>query len=270
MKISQWNYLGPKSTPHDIRQSRKQSFDWHKNKGEPIIHKHRWTWVDVRAGKARRCPLHNVAYDSDSQWDEYCFGTGFVGGWDDGVITFASIADAQEDTIKILPEGQLLYERHPAFTAPWTPPMGDGDLLIRAEFDFENWNVVNETDRYILQEITPFTIRGISSNKQGYKIQQQGNLDRLPDKHRWLDVPYVFDYTQVPDEPVIPVGGDPSNYPLDSISAEYLIYAYGLESGVSSSIDFEIFAEGAGNTTSSEYEIMAKGEGKGAVVVFED
>lgn len=267
MKLAQWNYLGPKSTPHDIRNTRRAAFDWHRNKGEPIIHKHRWNWKDVEQGKTRRCPLHNAAYDSDSQWDQYCFGTGFLGGWADAVVTFASIADAQEDTIKILPGGQLLYETHPGFTAPWTPLMGDGDLLIRGTFDFNTWNVVEETDRYILQEVTPFTIRGERSHRQGFKIQQRGNLDRLPDKHRWLDVPYVFDYNDVPDQPVVPPGGDPLNYPTGLTEFEIPVMVYGEETDYTES-STEIFAyvEGAGTDSDTEISVFVSGKPKGTVI----
>lgn len=269
MKLAQWNYLGPSSTPHDIRNTRRAAFDWHRGKGEPIIHKHRWNWKDVEQGKTRRCPLHNAAYDSDSQYDEYCFGTGFVGGWSDAVVTFASIADTQEDVIKLLPGGQLLYETHPGFTAPWTPLMGDGDLLIRGTFDYNTWDILEETDRYLLQEVTPFTLRGIRSNRQGYKVQQRGNLDRLPPRHRWLDVPYVFDDSKVPDEPVVPPGGDPDDYPVGELVFEIPIFAYGAESdSTSSSTEVIIKATGSGDVSSTEVGIFAQGAGKGTVINF--
>lgn len=269
MKLAQWNYLGPSSTPHDIRNTRRAAFDWHKNKGEPVAIKHRWTWKDVEQGKTERCPAHNAAYDSDSQWDPYCFGTGFVGGWDDAVITFASIADTQEDVIKLLPHGQLLYETHPGFTAPWTPFLGDGDLLIRGEFDYNTWDILAETDRYVLQEVTPFTIRGLRSNRQGYKIQQKGNLDRLPPKHRWLDVPYVFDYSSVPEEPIIPDGGDPDNFPMATEEFEIPIFVYGAESdSQSSSTEYVVYVKGDGTDSSTEYAIFVQGQGQGTVINF--
>ena len=269
MKLAQWNYLGPRSTPHDIRHTRRAAFDWHRGKGEPVIHKHRWNWKDVEQGKTKRCPNHNAAYDSDSQWDPYCFGTGFVGGWADAVVTFASIADTQEDVIKLLPAGQLLYETHPGFTAPWIPEMGDGDLLIRGSFDFNTWDIVDETDRYVLQEVTPFTIRGIRSNRQGYKVQQKGNLDRLPPKHRWLDVPYVFDYSNVPDTPVVPPGGDPDNYPTAKLEFEIPVFAYGAESDfVTSSTEIVVYARGSGTETSTEIGVRVQGKGKGTVINF--
>jgi len=266
MKLAQWNYLGPSSTPHDIRNTRRAAFDWHRGKGEPVAVKHKWNWKDVEQGKTERCPLHNAAYDADSQWDEYCFGTGFLGGWADAVVTFVSIADVQEDVIRFLPQGQLLYETHPGFTAPWTPNLGDGDLLIRGYFDFNTWDILEETDRYILQEVTPFTIRGIRSNRHGFKIQQKGNLDRLPPKHRLLDVPYVFDYSKVPDEPVTPEGGD-DNYPLGNTEFDIPIFAYGAESdSISSSTEIVIYAQGAGEEASAEFEIFVQGQGGGTVV----
>lgn len=268
MKLAQWNYLGPRSTPHDIRNTRRAAFDWHRGKGEPVIVKHRWTWKDVEQGKTKRCPLHDPAYDSDSQWDQYCFGTGFVGGWDDAVVTFASIADVQEDVIKLLPQGQLLYETHPGFTAPWTPTLGDGDLLIRGNFDFNSWDILEETDRYVLQEVTPFTIRGLKSSRQGYKVQQRGNLDRLPPRHRWLDVPYVFDYSNVPDV-IVPSGGGSDNYPSADVEFEIPIFAYGAESdSITSEAEYSVYARGAGNEASTELAVFVTGKGKGTVINF--
>src|SRR4051812_22412692 len=145
MKLAQWNYLGPRSTPQDVRTLRKETFDFHLDKGQPVILKHHWNWKDVREGRAQRCPFHDIDYDGDGQWDPYCFGTGFLGGWADGVITFVTIGDTQQDTIRILPQGQLLFETHPGFTAPWIPKIGDTDLLITGEFDPMTWELLEES-----------------------------------------------------------------------------------------------------------------------------
>jgi hypothetical protein len=145
--------------------------------------------------------------------------------------------------------------------------LGDGDLFIRGIFDFSTWEILEETDRYVLQEVTPFTIRGIRSNRHGFKIQQKGNLDRLPPQHRWMDVPYVFDYSKVPDAPVVPEGGDDDNYPLGNTEFEVPIFAYGAESdSISSSTEIVIYAEGAGQNASAEFEIFVQGQGGGTVV----
>jgi hypothetical protein len=138
MKIAQWNYLGPRSTPQEVRDLRKASFDYHRTYGMPIVHKHKWNAQDVREGRAVRCPFDDISYDSGSIECPYCFGTGFLGGWDDGAITYITLADTPTDTIRPTSEGLLILETHPAFTAPWTPIMGDGDLIITADLNLIN------------------------------------------------------------------------------------------------------------------------------------
>lgn len=212
-----------------------------------------------------------MAYDSDSQFDPYCFGTGFLGGWADGVLTFITINDAQQDTIRILPQGQLLFETHPGFTAPWVPDLGDGDLLITGEFDPITWDLLSEDKRYLLQEVTPRTIRGEKKHRAGYKVHQQGNLDKLPDNHRWLEVPIVFDYTSVPPAPVVPPGGDPDDYPTGySVSStEFVVMLYGEPEGLRSNTTIETRLSGLGTTTSAEFALRLNAEEEGSHVIFD-
>lgn len=272
MKLAEWNYVGPRSTPHDIRNLRKSSFDYHRDKGQPVIHKHRWNWRDVREGRAQRCPFHDVEYDSDSQFDPYCYGTGFLGGWADGVVTFVTISDVQQDTIRILPQGQLLFETHPGFTAPWTPLMGDGDLLITGEFDSSLWNLLTEDFRYVLQEVTPRTIRGERRNRGGFRVHQQGNLDKLPDNHKWLTVPVVFDYNSVPPAPIVPPGGDPDDYPVvgSKVSTvQFNVRVTGQEGGPRVSTERNVKVTGLGTSSSRSQDVRLGADTHGTVVVFE-
>lgn len=200
MKIAQWNYLGPKSVPHEVRDLRKASFDYHLELGMPIIHKHKWTAADVRDGKVKVCPFHDDLYGRSLVQCNYCFGTGYIGGWDDGAITFVTFSDAQEDQIKLTPEGLLYFDSHPQFTSPWVPTLGDGDIIITADFELDTWTVIEEQERYVLREVTPRTMRGFQSRVQTreYKVHQEGQLDKLAlDDYRYR-VPIVFDLTTVP------------------------------------------------------------------------
>jgi hypothetical protein len=200
MKLAQWNYVGPRSTPQEVRDLRKSVFDAQKTLGQAIVHKHRWTDKDVKEGRATPCPFHDENYDSD-MWDPYCFGTGILGGWDDGIITFITIADTQEDVFRVSPQGLLMHETHPGFIAPWVPNMGDDDLIIAGQFDIKTWDLLDETDRYVLKQVTPRTMRGFGKAQAGYKISQQGEMDRLAAGDPRLNVPIVFDYGSVPGIP---------------------------------------------------------------------
>lgn len=263
MKIAQWNYLGPRSTPHEVRTLRKESFDYHRKLGQPIVHKHRWNLKDVREGRAQMCPFHDDILESDRQWDPYCFGTGILGGWADGVITYISIADTQQDTIQIGPQGQLLLETHPAFTAPWVPTMGDDDLIILADFDAVSWEITEEHERYILREVTPVSMRGFETNRGGYKVHQQGNMDKLPYGDPYYDVPIVFDYTNVPIPP------DPTPDTRDS-SMEFFVKLYGDEQGTSSRLSQDVRVTALGDTSNVSVGVRVGSSGGGTNVIFEE
>src|SRR5436853_5860447 len=89
-------YLGPRSTPQDVRDMRQSTFEYQRKYGMPIIHKHRWNTRDVKTGLAVVCPYHDVAYGSDFSNCPYCFGTGYLGGYADAQIFYATFADTAE------------------------------------------------------------------------------------------------------------------------------------------------------------------------------
>lgn len=274
MKIAQWNYLGPRSTPHEVRDLRKASFDYHRKMGMAIIHKHKWNLRDVREGRAQICPYHDVTLGEDSQFDPFCFGTGILGGFQDGVITYITLADTQEDRIRVSREGVLLMETHPQFTAPWVPDMGDQDLIITAEFDSENWEILQELDRYALQEVTHRTMRGFEKNKGGYRVHQEGNMDKLPYSHKLYDVPIVFDYNNLPPVPVVPVGGDPDDYPTDPnariSSTDIAVRITGHEMGLSSETERGVHIIGLGNNSITTHDVRITGDNQGTDINFNE
>lgn len=275
MKIAQWNYLGPRSTPQEVRTLRKSSFEYHHTYGQAVVHKHKWNLKDVRDGKAKICPFHDVAIDSDRQWDKYCFGTGILGGWADGVISFIILADAQEDRIRFGPEGVLLFETHPQFTAPWVPEMGDGDFLITADFQLDTWDIINEHERYELQEVTPKTMRGFKKHQRGFRVHQQGNVDKIPYGDVRYDVPIVFDYGNVPTPGPVPPGGDPDDYPIPPPGGYVSMFARdvritGVEAGLTSWHATNASIRGYGNTSSTTRGVRLNAEAPGSHVIFEE
>lgn len=273
--IAQWNYLGPRSTPQEVRDLRASSFDFHKTLGKAVIHKHRWNAQDVRDGKAVLCPFRDLVYDSSHISCEYCFGTGYLGGWDDGAITFLTISDATQDTLRVGREGIIYLDQHPGFTAPWVPLIGDGDLLIKADLDSDNWDIIQEHERYELREVTPVTMRGFQKGSQPreYRVNQQGQLDRLPIGHPWYDVPVVFDYGAVPEAPDIPVGGDPDDYAIpDGSQRKTAEFAFSIIGRAGSTLTreqgFIVVGGGTELTRSNPFSIV--GVDVGTHVIFGD
>lgn len=196
--------LGPRSTPQDVKDLRKSTWDYHRTYGMPVVHKHKWNARDVRNGLARKCPYHNMpGYEADYTHCPYCFGTGILGGWADGQIAYVTFSDAQENRIKVGPQGVLLFDREPQMVAPWLPEMGNGDLLVTADFDDNTFDVIDEKDRFTLNEVTPVTIRGFQKKVQTveYRVNQQAMVDRVPDGDYLYEIPLVFDYNDLPDIP---------------------------------------------------------------------
>lgn len=214
-------YVGPRSTPQEIIDMRRSTFEYHRMYGMPVIHKHRWNMQDVKKGRAQICPYHDVAYDQDYSRCPYCFGTGILGGYDDAQVVYATFSDATEDRIRIGPTGVLLFDREPQVVFPWLPDIGNGYLIIQAEFDEDNQTIIDTIDRYVLKEVTPVTIRGFQRKVQTveFKVQQNSQMDRVPDFDLLYDVPLVFDYNNLPNVP-IPPGGDPGDYPIPEVGTE--------------------------------------------------
>lgn len=236
--------LGGARTPQEVKQLRRSSFELHESLGFPVIHKHRWNEQDLREGLVQRCPLHDDLYDSDPSYDNVCFGTGYVGGFSDPVIVNVTLQDAATDTIKISANGTLIMDTHPSLTAPWNPEIGDGDLIILADFEPGTWDIADTHERYELKEVTPITMRGphfvrqpeVTRNR--FRISQQANVDKLPWGHPFYDVPIVFDPSVVPPDPTPDDPGvDPGTLGTYSESYSYGIRIRGSETGLHSEYD---------------------------------
>jgi len=245
-------YVGPRNTPQDIIDMRRSTFEHHKMYGMPIIHKHRWNVKDVKNGLAQVCPYHDVAYDQDIADCPYCFGTGFLGGYADAQIIYATFSDATEDRIRVGPQGVLMFDREPQVIFPWLPDMGNGDLLITADFEPDTVTVIDTDDRYVLKEVTPVTIRGFQRKVQTveFKVQQNAQIDRVPDGDHLYDVPLIFDYGNLPTPPPIPPGGDPGDYPTPPVGTE-----------TSTTRDIRIFGILPSNGTEQPIDIRIVGYG---------
>jgi len=273
VKIADYDLLSIGPTPKEIKRQRKATYDSLLSLGRPVIFKHRWNFQDANRGLCKVCPYFDETYHRNKTDCLYCYGTGFLGGFADGVVTFAIIADAPVDQLKISSEGVILFDKHPQMVAPWIPEMGDGDLIITAEFDRSNWEVLQTIDVFELNQVDPTTVRGLWGSYTDYtlyRIQQISKIDRVPNNHIYRNVPIEFDYTSVP---VIspPVGSFPSDYPTPQATIEYGLRIIGREAGATSSTKTEFIIVGDGTSSESSIGIRMTGNvnQRSNVVVFE-
>jgi len=260
--------LGGARTPNEVKQLRQSSFELHESLGFPVIHKHRWNEQDLREGLVQRCPLHDDIYDSDPSYDNICFGTGFVGGFSDPVIVFVTLQDAQTDTIRISPNGTLVMDTHPQLTSPWNPEMGDGDMIILADFATGTWEITDLHERYELKEVTPVTMRGPHFSLQPevgrnrFRISQQANVDKLPYGHPLYEVPLIFDYNIVPADPTPDDPGvDPGFEGTYSESPSYAIRIAGRDVPLTTETEQPVMIGVDGEITSTSVGVSIVGTG---------
>jgi hypothetical protein len=196
--------------PNDVQQLRKQSIQAHRLHGQPVVLKSRFTERDVEAGIAVHCPYdHDEAIGQGRQWDPYCFGTGYLGGFADGVVTFITLVDAAIDKVKIDREGALYLEQAPQIIAPYKPTIGTGDLIITGLFSPNNWDIIEEEDRYLIGDVTPTTLRGHPQFPKRFITQQVAQATLLPRTHELYQVPVEFDFNNLPTPPDPAPGHDP-------------------------------------------------------------
>jgi hypothetical protein len=272
MKVVAYEEVGRSDVPQEIRDLRRSALDFHRRYGEPVIHKHRWTEEDERSGRAQRCPFHDDSYDQDRQWDPYCFGTGYLGGYDDGKILFVTIGDAAVDEFRLTEQGLLIHQDKPGLVAPWFPTLADEDLIIRATFSAQGWEVEDTHERYVLREVTPVTMRGfepqVQRGRRGeFKVNQEAQIDKIPLGSNLYDVPIVFDYQNVPPAPE-PGDYDPSDYPpgVGFASIDLPIVILGGEGMQTFSVERSIVLAVIGTESTAEREIMISGKAEGVFV----
>jgi hypothetical protein len=261
--------LGGAGTPQEVKDLRQSSYDLHDELGYPVVFKHRWNIQDEREGRARKCPFHDELYDDAPDNCPYCFGTGFVGGYADAAVVYITIQDSPTDVIKVMPTGVLTLDQHPQVTAPWLPEMGDGDLIILADFDPGTWDILDLNERYILREVNPITIRGPGFGQQSsrvnkrFRISQESAADKVPFGHEVYNVPLVFNYDDVPPDPTEPGEPDPPEYGIYT-SFEVGVRLRGAEDTAyhsETARDVRVAADGDDTATSRDARVTGKGGG---------
>jgi hypothetical protein len=224
--VASYKDVGPKSVPQEVRELRRHSLDFHTRLGQPVIIKRKLTLKDVEEGNAVRCPYHtDEQYDNTLGGCPYCFGTGILGGYADAVITFMAIGDTPSDLWRLTDAGLLQRMEHPQVTSPWFPFIHDGDLIITADFEADDWSVIETHDRYVADVVSPTRMRGAAplgfatrrergklnfAKHNDMVVSHSFELDRLPEGHILYDVPIDDDdvvYPPVPPDP----GHDPDD-----------------------------------------------------------
>lgn len=270
MKIADYSLVNIGPTPREIKHMRKSVMDFHSKLGQPVVFKHRWNLDDLSKGLCQKCPFHDDSYERSKTDCKYCFGTGFLGGFADGVIIFATIADAPTEQLKISPQGYILFDRHPQFKAPWYPDMGNGDLIITANFDRATWSVLSTGDVFELKNVAPVTVRGlfgVFSDYKLFKVEQSAEIDRVLNDHIYYNVPITFNYDNIPV--VIPPSGALSgDYKLPYASILVGLKIIGQEGGLTSTITQPLFITGGGTTNYISQKLSITGDGS-TVVNFE-
>jgi hypothetical protein len=215
MPTSDIKGVGDDTVPQDIRKLRQKILDYFTTLGQPVIFKHKWTVDDVTAGKAQFCPYcFNKVFKQPKQTDPYCFGTGFLGGFDAGVIVFVTLGDVARNTFTLTEQGILVQDSHPTCSAPWQPNFSDEDMIITGTLDSNKWDIEGLGQRYILGNVQPVQPRGSkpSLDPTLYQVSQQFQINAIQAEHPLWNVPVDFDYTSLPTPPSIPPGGDPDDF----------------------------------------------------------
>lgn len=260
--------IGPKTDPQDIRGLRQSAYDFHDQLGQVVVLKHRWNERDLRNGLVKQCPLHNDLYDNDLATCPFCFGTSYLGGYADGILTHATIADAKEDTFRLTEQGLMLHDRSPQVSFPWQPLVGDDDLLITVELDPDTGQIQDTYDYFTLRQASPVTVRGTAykntSKSRPFVVGQQAQVDIVPYGSILREVPIVFDYSKFDDDNIIPL---PNGYSL--ISHEISVRLTGEDEGFETSYSQDVRVAVAGTETSITQDARLIG-GSGGTHVFVD
>lgn len=202
------------TTPYDLKLARRDSIDYHRQYGMPAIIKRAYN-SDHRA--FQEGPQgEDVRLDStfDEAYGQGFFSTvGAIGnngtlpefgiGW----FTYLTLQDTTVDDSdptnmgsqkKISTQGEV----------GWKPTVWDNDLIILVEVNYKSGGVieiVSAGDRFLIQNVTPVTMRGEATRfymknqetvtnylRDGARlISQQFNAVRMPRYHRVYDVAIV-------------------------------------------------------------------------------
>ena len=219
-------YVGEKNEPHDIKVTRKSSFEVMRRMGTPVVIKHMYNDEDVQAGIAEASPNYDSIYHQTRANDPLSFGNGFVSveksedewidtttsdivdaqsgttvdapkyrGFGPGYLTYIIEPDVIEDWYKHSEEGVFTRVRSARVQAPWWPEIHDGDLITEVTLD-DGGNLLSTGMRYQAKMTQPNSIRGLdrrgrkefNSSPNTHVVNQQFEMSAVPDNHPLMQV----------------------------------------------------------------------------------
>lgn len=214
-------YVGEKNVPQDIRRLRRQVYDVMRHMGTPVLVKHMFTDVDVKAGIAKKSDNFNDVYGQTRYRDPLSHGIGFVStelsanewimpdgtleisdtqptdgvpapkyrGFGPGYLIYMIEPDVVEDYFKLNEAGALIRIQEATAQAPWFPEINDNDLIINVQIDGAG-NILRADERYQAKMTNPATIRGYGDRRGRREGTEAGG-------NRYV-VNQLFDMTLIP------------------------------------------------------------------------
>lgn len=189
-------YAGDPGVPQDMLRRRRLSLETMRRMGTPVLLKHMLTIEDVEKGIAEPSTGFDTIYGQSTHDDPFSYGVGFVSvetthgewikpatetesaeliitddpqpdyipaptyrGYGPGYLTYAILPDVPEDVYKLTEEGALIKTQQARLQLPWTPHVGDNDLLITVELG-PSEEILQSFERYQLKQVSPITMRG--------------------------------------------------------------------------------------------------------------
>ena len=220
-------YLGDSNIPQDVKRRRRQVYDAMRRFGTPVLVKHRYTFMDVEAGIAKRSPTWDDVYATQRNEDPLGHGVGLVSvetsknewispegeivirktspgtsyqkapkhrGYGPGILIYVIEPDAPQDFFKLTESGAMYQTQTATAQGPWFPIFRDNDLLINVEID-SNGNILDTKERFELKMVNPISIRGRDNRGRRESENPYG-------PNRWM-INQSFDMAKVPDNNVL-------------------------------------------------------------------
>lgn len=229
MKILSFKDVGPPNTPQEIKRLRYQNLGSCKHLGAPVVWRHAYGLQDLDSGVAKRCPAcYSTTYKQGRSDCPVCYGTALVsvednpetfwidsdgliieagsqpagtvraprfGGFAIPYLTWLVEPDVKVDTFRLNEQGALVQQYDAKAFAPWTPTMGDNDLLINVSLGLSGYDVVGTHDRFTLKQVAQVTSRGLGKRGvpkplgQPFLVMQSFEMNKVAINHPFNAVP---------------------------------------------------------------------------------
>jgi hypothetical protein len=210
--VSSLLYESP-DTPFDLIDARRNVLDYHTQYGMPVVIKRAYNSDHAAMGKGpqgenvRRDTTYDPAFGQGFFSPSGSIGDNQFVEYGPGWFTYVTLSDSVVDDSdpsnrgaqkKFITQGEM----------PWTPLLWDNDLLILVEIEKisdSEARIVAAEDRFVVQGITPITMRGQATqfyipNQESQAlyfrdknrfIAQQFQAVRMPRYHRVYDMPII-------------------------------------------------------------------------------